>query len=93
VIFPPSFLRLRSRRPGRRGWGLWLPLFLLWPLVLVFVLLVSLIAVPVFLVSGRWRRVLDAALLGPRLFVVFCRFRRLLVHVRDEEQELLISVV
>jgi hypothetical protein len=92
MIFPPSLLRLRFRRPGRRGFGLWLPILLLWPLILIGALLTSLFAFLGAFFTGRFRSLGRSVLLGPRLLVLFCHFRRLRVHVRDDEEELLIDV-
>jgi len=53
---PPLVLDLRVVRPERRPVHLWLPLFLLWPLVLalgVLALLLTMVADGVLFVLGR----------------------------------------
>jgi hypothetical protein len=39
-IIPPSIMRLRIKDKDGKGIGLWLPLFLIWPIILVLLLLV-----------------------------------------------------
>ena len=43
-MFPPMLLYLRIRTEERPGFGLWLPLFLVWLILLPIVVLVLLIA-------------------------------------------------
>ncbi|MHB9148888.1 MAG: hypothetical protein ACYC33_02200 [Thermoleophilia bacterium] len=53
---PPVLTLVRIARPGRRGFGLWVPVFLLWPLLLVIGLLalaVAALADAVLLAGGR----------------------------------------
>jgi len=55
-MLPPLWLYLRIGTPERPGFGLWLPLFLVWLLLLplvVLVLLVALLADLVLLFAGR----------------------------------------
>jgi hypothetical protein len=59
MSLPPLVLDLRVAQPDRRPFHLWLPLFLLWPLVLVvFLVAVAVAAVmdAVALASGRPHR-------------------------------------
>ena len=92
MILPPVLLRYRHRRPGGRGRGLWLPLVLLWPFLLLAAAVLSPLAVLRALLSGRWRTVPRALLLGPWLILFFCRLRRFRVEIRDGEHEFLLAV-
>jgi hypothetical protein len=89
---PPTWMRIEVQGK-RRGFGLWLPLFLLLPLALVVLIILSpliLIAVLVLLPSGRgiWAlRVLRAA------FGVFCSLRGLRIDIQGRHQSVYISVV
>ena len=82
MIWPPSLLGFRIRN-ANRGFGLWLPLFLIWPVIVLvalallpLVLLLSLLLWP----SGWGRTVL---LTGPWFFRVFCALRGLVIDVKS----------
>lgn len=45
MILPPLVIDVRVRQDGSRGFRLWLPLFLLWPLFLPLVLVVVFAAI------------------------------------------------
>ena len=74
MVWPPSIMRLHL--PGSRGpWRLWLPVVLVWPVVLVVGVALAPLIVLLGLVlwrSGKGRAVM---LLGPWLFYVFCCLR------------------
>ncbi|MHB1345032.1 MAG: hypothetical protein ACYCX3_11845 [Thermoleophilia bacterium] len=56
MSLPPLLTLVRIARPGRRGFGLWVPVFLLWPLLFVIGLLALAAAAhadAVLLVSGQ----------------------------------------
>ena len=75
MIWPPSVVRLRIYQNGRRKKNFWLPVWVLWPPVVLFALLLAPIAVPVlWLVAGRGRR-RQAVMAGPKLFRLFCALR------------------
>jgi hypothetical protein len=92
MIRPPVWMRLQVYKKDRRT-GLWLPLFLLWPVVLAVLLILSpliLIAVVVLWPFGwgEWVvRVLGAA--GR----IVCSLRGLRVDIQNRYQTLYISVV
>jgi len=82
MIWPPSLLGFRIRNENR-GFGFWLPLFLIWPpivlaalVMLPWVILLSLLLWP----SGWGRPML---LTGPWFFRVFCALRGLLIDVKS----------
>ena len=90
MIWPPSVLRLRIHT-SRRHFGLWLPLFLVWPLLLVL----GLVLWPLLLIGAivLWHRGWGKTLLlgGPALFRLFCALRGLKVEVKQPSEKVLIS--
>jgi hypothetical protein len=90
---PPLWMHLRFRNHARgTGFGLWLPLFLLLPLLLVVLLILSpliLIALLVLWPSG-WSEWALRVLAGAGR--VFCSMRGLEVNVKNREQYVYISV-
>jgi hypothetical protein len=89
---PPTWMHIKIQGE-RRGFGLWLPLFLLLPLALVVLIILSpliLVAVIILWPSGRgkWALfVLRAA------FGVFCSLRGLKIDIQSRHQSVYISVV
>ena len=82
MIWPPSLLGFRITN-ANRGFGLWLPLFLVWPL---FVLAALAMLPLVFLLSlllwpTGWGRTM--LLTGPWLFRLFCALRGLVIDVKS----------
>lgn len=89
---PPMLMHLRIERE-RRGFGLWLPLFLLLPLALVVFIILSpliLVATIVLWPSGWGKR----ALLTLRASVdIFCSMRDLGIDVHSGRQSVSMTVV
>lgn len=91
MIWPPSILRIRVARRGRRRIGLWLPLFLLWPLLVALAALLGpLLLVGAVLLRRRGRAIVRG--LG-RLFVIACAVRGLKVDVDQADGKVLVSFV
>jgi hypothetical protein len=102
---PPVLMRVHIRGK-EKGFGLWLPLFLLIPLGLALVIAFSpliLIAIVIFR-RGRWLQQLSPmarsylrVLLSPRgiksVLDVFCSMPGLRVEVRDKNEQVHISVI
>jgi hypothetical protein len=89
---PPMLMHL-SFQGEERGFGLWLPLFLLLPLVLVVFIILSpliLIAILVLWPSGWGKR---ALLVLRAAFDVFCSISGLRVDIQSINQCVYISVV
>lgn len=89
--WPPSILRVRIHNK-RRHFGFWLPLFLIWPLLLVLGLVLwtlLLIAAAVLWYWGWGRPLLFA---GPALFGLFCALRGFRVEVKQPSEQVLISL-
>jgi hypothetical protein len=83
---PPAILDLRVASPDRRPVHLWLPLFLLWPVFLVFgvlALVLTILADVVLLLLGqRYHRY---TILLVRLFGTLCETRGMVIRVSDEK--------
>jgi hypothetical protein len=94
VTFPPAVLKLRIAGPGKRGLRLWLPIFVLWPL-LPLVLLAGPIAVLTRTPRGRRRGALTGRLLlmAPRLLGVLCSLRGLEVSLGGRGEVVEIAVI
>ncbi|HER00083.1 MAG TPA: hypothetical protein ENO22_12155 [candidate division Zixibacteria bacterium] len=83
MIYPPLILRIRIGEGGRKKIGLWLPLILLWPFVLIFgVILFPLILLISLLTwySGKGKKLLFGL---PVLFYLICHVRGLRVDVKS----------
>jgi hypothetical protein len=88
MSFPPAILNLRVASPRRRTFRLWLPVFLLWPLLLAFGLLAlvfTLLADAVLLAAGR--RYHHYSLLLFRLFEATVALRGLAVKVNGPRSD------
>jgi hypothetical protein len=89
---PPMLMHIRVEKEDR-SFGIWLPLFLLLPLALVVLIILSPLILIAFFVLwpsgwGLWGlKVLKAA------FVSFCAMRGLEVNVQDGNKLVYISVV
>jgi hypothetical protein len=89
---PPMLMHMRIQGE-EKGFGLWLPLFLLLPLALVVLIILSpliLIAVLVLWPSGWGKR---ALLVLTAASEVFCSMRGLRIDIQSGRQCVLISVV
>ena len=90
MTFPPSMLRLRLRTPEHAWPTLWLPLFLVWPLLFLLLVLLALIALLVAIVLDP-RQVARAFVLMGALFTVVCGLRGVRIDVAGEGGQVLIS--
>lgn len=90
MMFPPLLLRLRLQSP-EHGWPtLWLPLFLLWPLLLLLLVPLALIVLLVAIVLDprQTPRVFE---LAGALFALVCGLRGLHIDVVGRRAQVLIS--
>jgi phosphoglycerol transferase MdoB-like AlkP superfamily enzyme len=82
--WPPYLMKLRFGN-GQHTFGLWLPLFLIWPVVLVFLLAVFIILLPFALLAVifTWRSEWLSWLFGgvPIIFRLLFSLRGLTVQV------------
>ena len=88
---PPAIMRLRVS-DGRRPVSLWIPLFVIFPLVAVFLL----IFLPFILISALilWRLGWGKSMimLGPALINFVCNLRGLEVKVENPRENILMSL-
>jgi len=103
MILPPMFLKMNIQNRRKRGFSLWIPLFVVVPFLLIlFILLLPLLLIAAVLgilalvVSGRGeqlpRLILLAILAVPHFFALFWALRGLLVDVRGKSENVYISV-
>ena len=92
MILPPAFLLIRIQPPGRHSLGWWLPLFLLWPLLLAATLLAPLFLFLRALLGGGWRRSFRAFEAWLLFLLLFCRARRLHVRAATPNKDVLVAL-
>ena len=90
MTFPPSLLRLRVRTPEHAWPTLWLPLFLVWPLLLLLLVPLALVGLLVAIVLDPRQTARAFELVGA-LFAVVCGLRGLQVDVVGRGAQVLIS--
>lgn len=86
MIFPVIWLRIKIRKNRGRNFGLWLPLFLFWPLglALAIILLPLVLLITVLqLLSGSRPLII---LLLPRLYTVACALRGMKVDMQSSDE-------
>jgi hypothetical protein len=93
--WPPYLMQFRIRSP-QHGFSIWLPLFIIGPIALIFLLALFLIALPFLLLSllftWRWYW-LEYAVIGiPAFFAIVWSLPGLKVDVDDEGQHVLIAI-
>lgn len=93
MMFPPAIMRIRVIEKGCSRIRLWLPLFVLWPPMLV----VAVAAIPFLLFMmilvpfvPEIRRFLSKI---HRLVMLSCSLRGLRIEFEDEEDEVLLQIV
>ena len=91
MSLPPSLLRVRIQGAKRR-FGLWLPLFLAWPPLVLLAL--ALFPLVLLLAALLWHRGWGKPLLlaGPAFFRLFCALRGLLIEVEDPSHKVYINI-
>jgi hypothetical protein len=84
-------LHFHIRRPHRRSFGFWLPLFLVWVLLLVIVLpLVPLLLLAALILwPTGWGKPL--LLIGPAIIRCICALRSLEIDIEKPSERLLIT--
>ena len=90
MTWPPAFLRLRVRSP-QRHFGLWLPLFPIWPLALVLALALSPFIVVLALFMWPWGGGKKLLLSGPTLFRLVCSLRGFHIDVQTHSEQVFVS--
>ena len=92
--WPPYLMQLKIHSPDY-GFSIWLPLFIIGPIALIFLLALFLIALPFLLLSllftWRWYW-LEYAVIGiPAFFAMMWSLPGLKVDVEDGEQHVVVS--
>ena len=89
MIWPPSIMRLRVRNQRHR-FGLWIPLFILWPFVIatILILLPFTILLTLILLPFGWNGRLFK--LGPGIMRCLCSLRGLEIDVQQDKEHVLI---
>ena len=91
MILQPHLLRIRIHNKDTRS-SLWLPLFLIWPLILLVMVILS----PLVLIDAvlLWPMGLAKPILlaGPSLFRLFCSIKGLEVAMGNSSEQVLISI-
>ncbi len=89
MMFPPSILRVRVVDKDSRV-SLWIPLILVWPLVLALhvILLPCIVAVAVVTWRSGWGR--PILFCWPALFRLCCELRSLKVDVTEPNESVLV---
>ena len=77
-MIPPLLIKLRIQ-----WFRIWLPLFLLNPLLLVFFLIAAVVMLPINLLRGRPRESFKSTSLAPAVYTLICAFRGLRIDVED----------
>lgn len=92
MTVPPSLIRFRLANEQHR-FSLWLPLFLIWPFVIVF----ALVLLPFVLLTAvvAWHKGYGKILLksGPCIMSCLCALRGLDVHVGQKQNGLIITIL
>lgn len=88
-MIPPLLLRLKIRDAEHR-FGLWLPLFLFWIILLPFILLVLIPLSVTAVFMRRWlrRRIFGIIKYG---YVCMCRIKDLRVDIQSEQNTVLVK--
>ena len=90
MIRPPSILRVAIKTDSR-DFNIWLPLFAIWP----FILLAAIVLAPVVLALAivfwwtRWAKPMLYS--GPMFYAIFCALRGLEIDVQNQDKHVHIS--
>lgn len=90
MTFPPLLVRLRVHTPERAWPTLWLPLFLVWPLLFLLLVPLALIVLVVALVLDPLQ-IRRAFVMAGALFSVVCGLRGLHIDVVGRGGQVLVS--
>lgn len=94
MILPPLVIDVRVREQGHRGFRIWFPFFLLWPLLFLivgFMLLVTLLVDLALLVSGARYHHYTALLFGTLHLLAEVRGTR--ADVRDSNSLVHVTII
>ncbi|MFC1875033.1 hypothetical protein ACFLY3_02635 [Chloroflexota bacterium] len=88
--YPPLIMRLRILK-NRKGMGLWIPIFLLYPILLVLALALEILVLAAFLLLWPFGWGKTVLLTIPYLFWVICNLRDLEVDVQNRRETFFVS--
>lgn len=90
-MIPPSIMRIRVREKGKHNISLWLPLFLLWPIIIVFtaILLPFLIIAAIVFWNKYGKQILKSI---PVFYSLICAMRGTLINVDSGAQKVYIGI-
>jgi hypothetical protein len=91
-MIPPLWLTIKIIRPECRNIKLWLPLFLIWPFMLIFAILLLPIVLLIAIFQLIFRHHIKILLFLPLMCNVLCRLRGLLVDVNNPGEKVYIHV-
>jgi len=87
MMLPPAIMRIRVVENGRKKIGLWLPVFLLWP-VLILLAVVSIPLLLVLMLGFWWHHVARKVIRSiPAIFGIICSMRGFAVEVENKEKK------
>ncbi len=91
MILPPSILRVRIVPKEGKRMGLWIPLFLLWPLIFVSAMLFPVIArfIPE---EHSGVSIRPGIMAGPQLWMAFAAARGMRVDVKDKDAQVFVAL-
>ena len=91
-MIPPSIIRLRIYEEGKRRFGLWFPLVILWPIIVVLplALLPVIVIVELALHATRYRAPLTRMVFA-YLHILSC-LKGLKVHVQGKDSKSLTHI-
>lgn len=103
MMLPPMVLKVNIQNQGKRGFSLWIPLFVVVPfllilfiLVLPLLLLAAVLGILALVASGRGeqlpRFMFLAMVAVPSFFAILCALRGLLVDIEGKSENVYISV-
>ena len=92
--WPPYLLKMKFQNP-ERTFGFWLPLFLIWPVVLVFLLAIFIILLPfallavIFTMQSEWLETLFMAV--PAVYRLISQLSGLIVDAGGNRERVYIE--
>jgi len=90
-MIPPALVYIKIGKKG--GMGLWIPVFLLWPLILpaaAMCILLAGITEPVLRIFGRGKGLFTGT---TGLYQMLCAFRHLRINVRNGVETVSIRII
>ena len=91
-MIPPWLIHLRIRRSGRRRIGLWVPVFLFWPLIWLLALVAMALALVVGIIVAPWGWARPVICLVPWLMRMLSASKGLRLQVAGDDSEFCLRV-